>query len=214
MNANKGNVSRSLFLSFLQRYLVGGLQFISVVVLARLLTPEEIGIYTIGAALMSIAQMFRDFGVGQYLVQEKSLSKEKVANAFGLTILLAWSIGLLVFFGAETIARYYNEPLLSAVIHVTAFNFFVIPFGSMTTPLLKRGMAFGGLLKLGVAVALASTTTVLVLAFLGYGVMSLAWASLCGSVVGAVLGRRRGFPTAFRGSNGAGRRCRCRHSAP
>ena len=81
------------------------MQFVSILILARLLTPEQIGIYTVAVATISLAQMVRDFGVSQYLIQEKALSREKVAAALSLTASIAWVLGILIFAAAPYISR-------------------------------------------------------------------------------------------------------------
>ena len=55
--------------------------FLVSLVLARLLTPAEVGIFSMTAVLIGIAHVFRDFGVSAYLLQEKDLTPEKIRSA-------------------------------------------------------------------------------------------------------------------------------------
>lgn len=154
------------------------MQFVSVMVLARLLTPEDIGIYTIGLAIIGIAHMIRDFGIGKYIVQEKRLTREKVATALGLTITLAWTLGLIVWLSAPYVAEFYGEPGIQQVVHVVSLNFLIIPLGAMSPALLKRSMSFGTLLKINLSSTFLSVVVGVTLAYLGYGYLSMAWASV------------------------------------
>ena len=56
-------VRRSLLMSSAESYLTVMLQIGSTVIIARLLTPEQIGVFAIAAVFASLASSFRDFGV-------------------------------------------------------------------------------------------------------------------------------------------------------
>lgn len=184
---DKNIVKRSLLISFLERYAITALQFVSVMVMARLLTPEDIGIYTVGLAIIGIAHMLRDFGIGSYLIQEKELTKEKVSAALGITILLAWSMGVVVYLLAPYAARFYAEASVKDVIHVVALHFLIIPFGAMAPALLKRSMSFGTLMKINLSATLVNVLVGVYLAYHGHGYMSMAWASVASVTASAIL---------------------------
>lgn len=71
------NLRLSLFITFLSGNGATG-QFFVTIILARLLSPSEIGVFSIAAVTVSIAHVFRDFGVGAYLQREKDLNPEKI----------------------------------------------------------------------------------------------------------------------------------------
>ena len=75
-------------LSFVTRLSVAVITLISSIVIARLLTPAEMGVYAIGLTLRALLDVFREFGIGNYLVQEKQLTREKVRAAFSVTLSL------------------------------------------------------------------------------------------------------------------------------
>ena len=187
MSSKSHIVKRALLISFLERYGITSLQLISAIILARLLTPEDIGIYTVGVAVIGIAHVIRDFGVGQYLLQEKSLTREKVASALGLTMTFAWSLGALLAVSAPYIAAYYEEPAVEKVLFVVVLNFLIIPLGAMAPALLKRSMSFGTLFKINLAAATVSAIVSISLAYLGFGFMSMAWATVANVAVGALM---------------------------
>jgi O-antigen/teichoic acid export membrane protein len=64
------SLRRSMAISIAERYLSIALTLVSFVVVARLLTPTDIGLFSIASAIVGVAQVVRDFGVGSYLVQE------------------------------------------------------------------------------------------------------------------------------------------------
>lgn len=156
-------------------------------VLARLLTPEEIGIYTVGVAVVGLSHIFRDFGVNQYLIQEKNLTKEKVASALGITLLFAWSMGVVLYLCAPQLAAFYETDSVKDVLYVVGLNFFIIPLGAMGPALLKRSMSFGTLMKINLGTALFRNAVSVSLATLGFGFISMAWGSVAGVLISALL---------------------------
>ena len=66
-------------------------------IMARLLTPKEIGIYSVASAVTGIAQMLRDFGVSNYLVQERELSETESALHMSITLITSWIVGALLY---------------------------------------------------------------------------------------------------------------------
>ena len=190
-------VRHSLLLSFAQKYTEFFIFFISTLIVARLLTPAEIGVFSVAAVLVSLAHMVRAFGVGQYLIQEKELTKGKIRSAFGVTLALAWVMAFVLFSSRHWLADYYREPTLGHILEVLALNFMLIPFGSITISLLNREMKFGVLYKIKTASALAHAVTVVTLASIGFGAISMAWAAIAGVVVTilmAGLNRPADFP--------------------
>src|SRR3546814_18584224 len=78
------SIRRSVALSFAQRYSALAIQLGAVVVLARLLTPAEFGTFAVASAVVTLAAVLQDFGVGNYLVQEKSLERRKLETAYSV----------------------------------------------------------------------------------------------------------------------------------
>ena len=116
------SIRRSLALSFLDRYTGMATAVVAAIVLARLLTPTEIGLYAVVASLTSIAHRFRDFGIGQYLIQTTELTEDNVRSAFTLTLVFAWSIAVLFFTLSPFVAKVFNEPTVQQILIVVAIN--------------------------------------------------------------------------------------------
>jgi len=93
MEARTPSVRRSLALSFAARATTSLVTLGASMILARLLTPAETGIYAVGFAVMMLLEMLREFGVGSYLIRERELDRGKIRAAFTVTLLLAWCPG-------------------------------------------------------------------------------------------------------------------------
>lgn len=181
------NARKAVVLSLAQRYVAFAVHFGASLVLARLLTPTEVGIFSLAAAVVGIAHLLRDFGVGDYIVQERELTRERQRAAFGVTLLMGWVIAALLYLLAPGIADFYAAPELANALYVLALNFVLLPFGSTTFAVLTKEMAFKALFVVQTASVVASTALTLVLAYRGQSYMSLAWGSFSGIVITLIM---------------------------
>lgn len=190
------SIRSALVYTFSTRYFAMGLQFLATLILARLLTPEEIGVYSVGAAVIMIAHTLRDFGTSTYVIQERELTRARQGTAFALTIMVAWFLALALWLGSAPIAHFYHDFRVGEVLEVMALNFALIPFGSISMAVLRRDMNFRAIMFITVASTFVHSGVSVVLAALGYGFISLAWAAVCGTlttVVGALVANPAGF---------------------
>ena len=158
-----------------------------VVVLSRLLTPAEVGIFSITATLITLAAIFREFGVSSYLRQVKELTQENARSALGLIISAAWLMGLGLYFLSAFIANFYNQEGIKSVLTILATSFFVIPFVSYLNALMTRDMMAGKQAIIGLISSLVYGATSIIFAMQGLSYMALAWANLVNVSVQLVL---------------------------
>ena len=191
------SVRKSLAYTFAEGYLGIGLQLINTFFLARLLTPTETGIWAVAAVFAAVASTFRDFGVGEYLIQERELTEQKMRAALTANIIVSWLMAIILLIGSSWIADFYSEPGVGRVIRIQAFNFFLIPFGALTFAYLRRELNYKPFFWGSLLNNLTTVAVSLSCAMAGLGYMSLAWSSLSGVVVSvafAAFVRPKGVP--------------------
>lgn len=192
------SVRISLAFAFLERFLLLGLQIASFALIARLLTPQQVGLYSVSLAVIGIAQVVRDFGIANYLVQRKDLDATHIGSAFGLTLILGAGLFAIVTLAAPLVGRFYNDEGMSGIVRLIACNFLILAFNSIALALFRREMNFKILMRLNVCAALIGTSTTLGFAWAGFGAWSLAWGEIASNLsiaIGACIVRRgHGFP--------------------
>ena len=192
-------VRRALALSFLERYLSIVLALGSGMVLARLLTPEQIGMYSVTLAVIGLAHVLREFGVGNYLIQQKDLNDDHVRTAFGLALVMGTTLAVVILAVAPWVGRFYSSPEMVGLMRIVALNFLVLPFCSISLSLLRRDMKFKALLYVSLAAMSLGTAVTLVLAWAGHGPTSMAVGAVAGNVAtGFGAWWARGRPPALR----------------
>jgi O-antigen/teichoic acid export membrane protein len=172
------DLRRSLVINFFSSSGAAFLQFVVSVVLARMLSPTEIGVFSMTVVFVNLAHVFRDFGVSTYLQREPDLTPDKIRSATGVLFSSSWVIAIAMFLASGWIGRMLNEPEIVPVMRVLAIGFLLIPFGAVTSALLAREFAAE---KEAIVTAIGTVSfciSCLVLAKLGFGSMSLAYANL------------------------------------
>lgn len=180
---------RALLQATFARYLGMVIGFGSNMVLARLLLPEEVGVFSIGAAVVALLAVLRDFGVTRYLIREAELTQSKLDTCFGFSLGIAWAFGAVLAIAASHLATLYRSPGLEAVLYILSAGLFIIPFNSIRLALLRREMRFDVLLRAEIASTLANALVAMALAYLGYSYLALAWGTFASIVATMVVAR-------------------------
>ncbi|UGQ48548.1 oligosaccharide flippase family protein [Massilia endophytica] len=178
---------RSLLFSFAEKYTALLLATAGSMLIARVLTPAEIGIYAIGAVLAGLAQVLRDFGVGQYLVAARELTREQLRAALAVSLTAGWSLALLVAAASSPLAAFYGQPRLHQVLLLLSLNFLMVPISSMTLAWLRRHMQWRAVYCINSSHALTQFGLSVGLSLLGYGCVGLALATVGAGVAGLLV---------------------------
>lgn len=178
---------KSLIFSFLDRYASLVITIISSMVIARLLTPAEIGVFSVTVVMLSFVSTIRDMGAGKYLVQEKELTTERIRAVWALQLGLGAGLACMVLLASYPVALFYDEPRMRNVMIVVALNYAVNPFGSLTYAWLAREMRFDSIAVMRFSSVLAGALVATWLAWQNFGPISLALGSLTSTVVNALV---------------------------
>ncbi|WP_432377854.1 lipopolysaccharide biosynthesis protein [Duganella sp. P38] len=158
------------------------LNTIGAMVLARLLTPSEVGVYAVGAVLAALVQVLRDFGVGAYIIQARTLDQQQLRAALCVSIVVGWSLAVLVMAGSYAAAWFYREPRLLTVLQLLSINFVLMPFSAIALPYLRRQMRFSAVFAINTSQCATQMLFAVALAISGWGYLSLALGALAGGV--------------------------------
>lgn len=179
----KNTIRRALSLSFLQTAVGLVFTFGGVVIVSHILTPTEIGVFSVASGLVTLIHMLRDFGVSEFLVQEKELDERMVRTVFTVNLTIAWILGVALFALSGVAGRFYGNVGVTHVLEVLSLVFILLPFGTTTMALLQREMEFGKLVKIRIGENTIRSCAMVALAYAGFSYMSMAWSSLIGIVV-------------------------------
>lgn len=180
-------VRRALLFSFGDRYIVLAVNFATIAVVSRILTPAEIGVSVVGMAIVGLAMTLREFASANFVIQRRDLRPEIVRSAFTLMLALTSGIALILVAAAPFLTEAYDEADLATYLRVISVSLFVELIWSQIVTLLKREMAFGKIAVINLGSAASAAATTILLAVHGFSYMSFAWGWLAAATVASIL---------------------------
>ena len=149
------------------------LRFGSIIVLARLLLPEDFGLLAMVTALTIFAEQFKDFGLADATVQTKEITHSQISKLFWINLAICIGITLVVASLSKAIAWFYNEPRLVAVSLVIASTFLFSGLVIQHQALLRRQLQFGLISVINLCSLVLSLFVAIVLAYYDFGYWAL-----------------------------------------
>lgn len=166
---------RALVAATSERYFGLVVNFATLAVVSRLLTPAEIGVSVLGTAILLFAAGLREFATTNFLIQKEILRHEDIRTASTVLLLLMLAIWGLLVACAGPMAGLFKDEGLAPYIRVAATAMLIETVVAPISALLRRQMRFELLAAINVTSTLVGSATTIGLALLGYSYMSFAW---------------------------------------
>ena len=155
-----------------------GTQFITTIILARLLSPEDFGLVGMAVIVIGFLGIFKDMGTSAAIIQRERIDDSLISSIFWVNIVFGLFVTFLLFAGASVIAWFYHESRLTPLMRALSFSFLLSGFGIVPNALMQRALAFKKLAKIELTAIISGSIVGIVLAFSGVGVWSLVIQSL------------------------------------
>jgi O-antigen/teichoic acid export membrane protein len=156
-----------------------GLQFGVLIVLARLLTPEDYGVVGAALVVIGISQVFAQLGLGPAVVQRDTVSSTHLNTAFWFSLLFSLIAGSLIAVTAPWFAAFFQLPKLTPTLQVLSLVFPLTGAAVVSESLLQRELKFRTLARIEVSSYFTGFAVVgIVLAVLKFGLWALVAAQL------------------------------------
>ena len=171
----------------IQRFTQMGIQFISGIVLARLLMPEDYGAIGMLTIFMLVAQSFLDGGFAAALIQKKRPTQEDYSTIFWWNLGMSVVLYFILYVSAPFIADYYRMPILCDVLRVQALVLIISAFSIIQSNQLRKQFKFKKIAIISVSTSIISLTVTIWMAYRGYGVWALVAQGLISSFIPTVV---------------------------
>lgn len=149
------------------------IRFVSVLILARLLAPDDYGAAALAVTLASYSTTVGDLGFGTALVQAPTASQRLISTAWWAALAAGVIGSAIVALGAYPAARALNEPEVASLIIVGGSTLLLYALGSTSSALLTRSMNFGVLQGAALFAWAVASVCAIALALAGAGPWSL-----------------------------------------
>ena len=163
------------------------LHFMTGVVLARLLEPSDFGVFIAASGYIAILLTQVRFGFPEALIQRKVMDEVQLNSCFWVMQVASIFTLFLLLFTLGYLDSFYDGGGVEAVGHIMALNLLLMPYIAAVRVILRRDMDFKTLSKVNIASNLYVIPVTIVLAYLGFGAISLAIGGLMSMLISAYL---------------------------
>lgn len=149
------------------------LKFVTGVILARLLLPEEFGLLGVLSIFLSFSLVFINSGFSFALIRLKNVTDDYYYTVFWFNLLVSFLFFLILWFSASYVSAFYNQPVLSPILKIISLNLIIHAVGLIQHVKFTRELKFKQLAAIGLVSKAFSGGLAIYLAFNGFGVWSL-----------------------------------------
>ena len=163
------------------------LNFLSNLVLARLLMPSDYGEIGMLHVFIAISGVFVSAGFGSALIQKKNPTHLDYTSVFYWNLVAALVFYGILFFCGPAIAAFYKIPQLCRILRVQSLGMIVGAFSHVQSNQLQKQLRFRELSIRNIVATIIGTIVSITLALMGYGVWSLVFGNLVSSIAAVLL---------------------------
>jgi len=179
----RGKMARGVVWMVLLRLLDRSIGFLSTLVLARLLTPDNFGIVAMATSLIAMLELIAAFGFDMALIQRTKPTRAHYDTAWTFTVILGCILSVLLVGLSWPVAWFYGRPELLHVIWALAFGSLVQGFQNIGTVAFRKDMEFHKEFRFVASKRLVTVPITITLAYL----LRNYWALVAGMVAGRVV---------------------------
>lgn len=163
----------SFVLKFLERFSVQIASFLTTLILARLLTPEEYGTVSLVTIFIAIATVFVQGGFNTALIQRADIRKIDISTVFWFSLFISFICYIILFISAPYIAKFYGQDIITSVVRIVSLSLFPGALNSVQLAILTRNMEFKKIFISSFFASILSAFLGVASAFLGVGIWAI-----------------------------------------
>ena len=163
------------------------LSWASTLLVARLLSPTDYGLYGMAMVFQGFLAPIYDLGIGAAIIQRRDLSEDEIARLGGLTLLFGAGFAILTVALAAPVASFYREPAVRWILIMLAAGSAVASFQILPRTVLARALQFRTIALIEGVAAVTQTLCTVGLAIAGYRYEALVYGAVLGAVVSTII---------------------------
>ena len=171
----------------MERFWVQGVQFLVMLVVARILSPKDYGLIGMLAIFIHVSQSLVESGFSQALIRKKDRTELDNNTIFYFNIVMSLFIYALLYLIAPYVASFYNEPLLCPVMRVFSLVVIINSFNIVQRALFSIHLDFKKTAHAAMSSALISGVAAIYMAKKGFSVWTLVYQQIIFGIVSTTV---------------------------
>lgn len=156
---------------------------IQIAVLTRFLSKEEFGLIAIAHVFVAFTQLFLDMGMSAGILHKRNITKNEYSSLFFLNIIFGVLLTCLLYGLAPMLTKNYHSQDLTLVVRLLCFTILISAFGTQQRTFCQKIMNFKRMAIIEIVSSLVTLVVAIVTAIMGFGVYSLAYSTLAGTLL-------------------------------
>ena len=183
----KNKTVKGVVWSSVERFSFQGVQFLVMLVIARMLDPKDFGLVGMLAIFLAVAQSLIDSGFSQALIRKQNRTEVDNSTVFYFNIVISAVLYLILYAIAPCVSDFYNEPQLCSLMRVLCLIVIINSFAVVQRAIYTASINFKTQAKASFIAALTSGLVGVWMAYNGYGVWTLVWQQLLNAGINTLL---------------------------
>lgn len=169
----KSRTVKGVIWSSVERFSTQGIQFIIMIIMARLLTPKDYGLVGMITIFLAVSQSLIDSGFSQALIRKQNRTDIDNSTVFYFNIVVSSILYIILFIAAPFVAKFYNQPDLTKIMRIICLGVIINSFAVVQRALFTINIDFKTQAKASLSAAFLSGSVGIIMAYTGCGVWSL-----------------------------------------
>ena len=183
----KSKAAKGILWSSFERFSVQGVQFFIMIIMARLLTPEDYGLIGMLTIFLAVAQSLIDSGFSQALIRKQDRTEIDNSTVFYFNIAVSLSLYILFFILAPYVSDFYNIPELTSIMRVISLGVVINSLAVVQRAQYTINIDFKTQAKASFTAAIFSGCVGMALAYAGFGAWALVVQQLLNLSINTVM---------------------------
>lgn len=179
----KNNIVRGLSWMGALRVVAKLLAFIKTLILARILTPLQFGIFGIASLVLGFLEIITETGINVVLIQEKNELEKHISSSWIVSIARGVLLFLLILLLTPVISKFFDNPSAIKILYLTAFVPLIRGFINPAEVKFQKSLNFKNEFIFKGILILVEVITAVVLGFITKSEFCLIWGLIAGALV-------------------------------
>ena len=184
MASVREETARGIKWGLIQKCTMQPVQFLFGIILARLISPEEMGILGLTGIFFSFAGQLQECGFGAALIRKQDRTDEDICTVFWFNIAMSFMLSLALFLAAPWFVWFFDQPALLNLTRVSALLMFLGSTGSVHWTLYSARRDFKTPAIVSMCTTLVAMPFTIWAAYAGWSY----WAPMLQGIISGLLG--------------------------
>ena len=143
------------------------------IVLARILVPEDFGVFALANASIGFIAVITSVGFGSAIINNHNATQKQISTLYWLNFITASITYVLVYISAHYFELFYESKGLAQIIRFSGISILITPFFITHLKILERDLELSKTSSVVILSSILSSALSIITAYLGLGLFAL-----------------------------------------